>query len=549
MKPIPIGVDNFRDLITENYYYVDKTKVIEEILYNKNKVVLFPRPRRFGKTLLLSMMDSFFNIDKKEKELFQGLYIGNSVYMEECGKYPVIHVDFKELKRNTYEEVINQFKIMMSKLYAEKSYVKEILDKEEKQKFELIKGELGTKDDYTQAINLLSLWLSRYHKERVIILMDEYDAPITNSYINNIYEEVMSFMRGVFSSSLKGNENLKMGILTGITRVSKESVFSGFNNPLIFDIMSEQYNEYFGFTEKETKELLKYYGLELTKNIKEYYNGYNFGGTAIYNPWSILNYTFHKKITPYWFNTSDNALIKQILKETSEENKIEIEKLILGESITFPYNNMITFQDLQNNIENGEVIFNLLLASGYLTYDKSITNNYNEEEKYFKIPNREVKEEFIKIVKEMTVGFDANKKLSQFRESILHNEKEKIETFLNSLLSRGSYHDQKEAFYHGYLLGLFSIFSNELFIVKSNREAGIGRYDLLIEKVDRSIGMIIEIKIANTKEEMEEEAKIALNQIKEKKYYQELILDKVEQILEYAIVFCEKSCIVRNMQV
>lgn len=547
MKPVPIGVDSFRDLITENYYYVDKTKVIEEILYNKNKVVLFPRPRRFGKTLLLSMMDSFFNIDKKEKELFKGLYIGNSVYMEECGKYPVIHIDFKELKRNTYKEVMNQFKIMMSKLYAEKSYVKEILDKEEKQKFELIKGELGTKDDYIQAINLLSLWLSRYHKERVIILMDEYDAPITNSYINNIYEEVMSFIRGVFSSSLKGNENLKMGILTGITRVSKESVFSGFNNPLIFDIMSEQYNEYFGFTEKETKELLKYYGLELTKNIKEYYNGYNFGGTAIYNPWSILNYTFHKKITPYWFNTSDNALIKQILKETSEENKIEIEKLILGESITFSYNNMITFQDLQNNIENGEVIFNLLLASGYLTYDKTITSEITKKNRdYFKIPNKEVKEEFIKIVKNINHQHIIIEKEENFALSILNNEREKIEKYLNDTLLSVSYHDTKEMFYHGYMLGLFQIFIGSEYIVKSNREAGVGRYDLLIEKVDRSIGMIIEIKIANTKEEMEKEAEIALNQIKEKEYYQELVLDKVEQILEYAIVFYEKSCIVRN---
>ncbi len=343
MRPVPIGEDNFRRLIENNNYYVDKTKVIEEILYNKPLVSIFLRPRRFRKTLLLSMIDSFFNIDKKEKELFKGLYIESSEYMKECGKYPVIHVDFKELKRNTYEQVLNQFKIMIAKLYTEKSYVKEVLDEEEKRKFEIIKGELGTEDDYTQAINFLSAWLYRYHEERVIILIDEYDAPIVNSYVNHIYEEVMSLIRGVFSSSLKGNENLKMGILTGITRVSKESIFSGFNNPKIYDIMSEQYNEYFGFTESETKELLNDYGLELTQNIKEYYNGYNFGGAAIYNPWSILNYVQDKKVISYWFNTSDNALIKQILKETNEENKIEIEKLILGESITFAYNNMITF--------------------------------------------------------------------------------------------------------------------------------------------------------------------------------------------------------------
>ena len=278
MKPVPVGVDDFKDLITEDYYYVDKTKVIEEILYNKNKVVLFPRPRRFGKTLLLSMIDSFFNIDKKDRELFKDLYIESSEYFRECSKYPVIHVDFKELKCNTYEEVFNQFKIMMSKLFIEKEYVKEVLNESEKENFDLYLNRTGTKDDYKQAINLLSLWLSRYHKERVVILIDEYDAPITNSYVNNIYEEVMGLMRGVFSSSLKGNENLKMGILTGITRVSKESIFSGFNNPKIYDIMSEQYNEYFGFTEAETEKLLNYYGLELTDSIKEYYDGYNFGG-------------------------------------------------------------------------------------------------------------------------------------------------------------------------------------------------------------------------------------------------------------------------------
>ncbi len=546
MKPIPIGEDNFRRLIENNDYYVDKTKVIEEILYNNNLVVLFPRPRRFGKTLLLSMLDSFFNIDKKEKELFKGLYIEKSEYMKECSKYPVIHVDFKELKRNTYEEVLNQFKIMMSKLFTEKEYVKEVLNEAENRKFELIKNEQATKDDYTQAINLLSLWLFRYHKEKVIILIDEYDAPITNSYVNHIYEEVMSLMRGVFSSSLKGNENLKMGILTGITRVSKESIFSGFNNPLIFDIMSEQYNEYFGFTEDETKELLNYYGLELTQNIKEYYNGYNFGGTAIYNPWSILNYALHKKVIPYWFNTSDNALIKQILKETSEENKIEIEKLILGESISFTYDNMITFQDLQNNINNKHVIFNLLLASGYLTYDKSINDELTDKSiNYFKIPNKEVKEEFIKIITE-TINKEDLEKQVHFLKFFLNNEKEKIEKYINAQLLSMSYHDAKEMFYHGYALGLFTGFINKNFIVKSNREAGIGRYDLLIERIDRSIGMIIEIKIASTLEEMEELAIKALNQMKEKEYYQELKLDQVKNILEYAIVFCEKTCIVRN---
>ncbi len=548
MKKIPIGEDNFKRLIEKDAYYIDKTEVIKELLDNEIAVVLFPRPRRFGKTLLLSMLDSFFNIDtkKENKELFHGLYIEDSKYKNEFGKYPVIHVDFKELKQHTYEEVINQFKIIIAKLYTEKEYVKEVMNEAEIEKFNLLISGKGNETDYENAINLLSLWLKRYHKEKVIILIDEYDAPITNAYVNHIYEEVMNFLRSVFSSSLKGNDNLKMGILTGITRVSKESIFSGFNNPKIYDIMNEQYKEYFGFTEKETKEILKYYNLELTDEIKEYYDGYNFGGSFIYNPWSILNYISDKKITSYWFNTSDNALIKEILKKTSEENKIEIEKLILGESISFTYDNTITFKDLENNLNSKNIIFNLLLASGYLTFDKAVISEITSKKiEYFKIPNSEVREEFIKIVREIENQNVNDYEEEKFFLSLLKKETEEVEKYVNKRLLGMSYYDTKEMFYHGYMLGLFSGFINKNFIVKSNREAGIGRYDLMIEKKDRSVGIIIEIKIANNKEEMDNLASIALKQIEEKEYYKELELDGIKNIIKYSIVFFEKSCIIR----
>ena len=547
MKKIPIGEDNFKDLIEKNAYYVDKTEVIEELLYNETKVTLFPRPRRFGKSLLLSMIDCFFNVDEKQtnRELFKGLYIENSKYYKEFGKYPVIHVDFKELKQNTFEEVINQFKIMIAKLYSKKEYVKEVLNESERKTFIMYMNKEGNKDDYKQAINLLSIWLNRYHKEKVIILIDEYDAPITNAYVNEIYEEVMNFLRSVYSSSLKGNESLKFGILTGITRVSKESIFSGFNNLKIYDIMNKQYNEYFGFTEIETKELVKYYDIEFTEEIKEYYDGYNFGGKEIYNPWSILNYVQDKTLVPYWSNTSDNALIKEILKETSEENKEEIEKLILGESISFTYDNTITFSDLKDNINNEDVIFNLLLSSGYLTFDKDIKNHHNEINQYYKIPNKEVKEEFIKIIKSITLNGVSNRKILNFREVLLNNEIKEIEKTINEMLISMSYYDTKEMFYHGYILGLFSIFIGNEYIIKSNRESGLGRYDLMIEKKDRSIGIIIEIKLASQREEMEELASKALNQIKTQEYYKELELDKVEMINTYSIVFYGKECIVR----
>ena len=548
MKKIPIGEDNFKDLIEKNAYYVDKTEVIEELLYNETKVTLFPRPRRFGKSLLLSMIDCFFNVDEKQtnRELFKGLYIENSKYYKEFGKYPVIHVDFKELKQNTFEEVINQFKIMIAKLYSKKEYVKEVLNESERKTFIMYMNKEGNKDDYKQAINLLSMWLNRYHKEKVIILIDEYDAPITNAYVNEIYEEVMNFLRSVYSSSLKGNESLKFGILTGITRVSKESIFSGFNNLKIYDIMNKQYNEYFGFTEIETKELVKYYDIEFTEEIKEYYDGYNFGGKEIYNPWSILNYVQDKTLVPYWSNTSDNALIKEILKETSEENKEEIEKLILGESISFDYDNTITFSDLKNKINSKNVIFNLLLSSGYLTFDKKIFNNISKKEReYFKIPNEESREEFIRMIKEINSQNMSGEQDDNFLIAVLNKELNKIEKYLNQNLQSMSYYDTKEMFYHGYILGLFSIFIGNEYIIKSNRESGLGRYDLMIEKKDRSIGIIIEIKLASQREEMEELASKALNQIKTQEYYKELELDKVEMINTYSIVFYGKECIVR----
>ena len=548
MKKIPIGEDNFKDLIEKNAYYVDKTEVIEELLYNETKVTLFPRPRRFGKSLLLSMIDCFFNVDEKQtnRELFKGLYIENSKYYKEFGKYPVIHVDFKELKQNTFEKLYDHFKILISELYIEKEYVKEVLKDAEIKTFDMYINREGNEADYEKSINLLSKWLNRYHKEKVIILIDEYDAPITNAYVNEIYEEVMNFLRSVYSSSLKGNESLKFGILTGITRVSKESIFSGFNNLKIYDIMNKQYNEYFGFTEIETKELVKYYDIEFTEEIKEYYDGYNFGGKEIYNPWSILNYVQDKTLVPYWSNTSDNALIKEILKETSEENKEEIEKLILGESISFDYDNTITFSDLKNKINSKNVIFNLLLSSGYLTFDKKIVNEIsNFELDYFKIPNKEVREELKKIISEINSMELTKEEQSEFLMACLSNNKKQIEESLNQNLQSMSYYDTKEMFYHGYILGLFSIFIGNEYIIKSNRESGLGRYDLMIEKKDRSIGIIIEIKLASQREEMEELASKALNQIKTQEYYKELELDKVEMINTYSIVFYGKECIAR----
>ncbi len=547
MKSIPIGKDNFQKLIQENCYYVDKTSSIEELLKNGSDVVLYTRPRRFGKSLFISMLEHFFDIDKKEinKDLFKGLYISKSPYYKELSNYPVINLDFKNLKQDTYEDTYDFFIMLIEKLYTEKSYVVEILDEDEKNKFKRIKSGQAKYSEYQDSIYQLSIWLERYHQRKVVILIDEYDVPIQSGYLKGFYGEIVSLIKNVFSSCLKGNDSLKFGVLTGVLRVSKESIFSDLNNLKVYDMMSPNYLEAFGFTEKETKELLKYYGLELTSEVKDFYDGYNMNGISIYNPWSILNYADEKSLNSYWINTSGNDLIIKLLSEASKENKIDIEKLVTGESIDFIYNDKLTYLDLdkKQSIDN---ILNLMYASGYLTIDKKVKEGY-QNNYYVKIPNKEVKELIVNIISYAYIDDSSviRRCLNNFEKSLLENNKEEMENNLNKMLESISYMDTYENFYHGYMLGIFQNFLLNDYIVKSNREGGLGRFDVLIEKKDRSFGCVFEFKIVESESEMENMASLANNQMKEKEYYKELQLDKVSNIHEYALVFCGKKCIVR----
>ncbi len=547
MKKIPVGKDNFQKLIQENCYYVDKTSSIEELLKNGSDVVLYTRPRRFGKTLFMSMLEHFFDIEKKEinQDLFNGLYISKSPYFSEFGSYPVISLTFKNLKQNTYDEVYEQFVMLIEKLYTEKSYVVEVLDEDEKNKFKRIKSGQAKYSEYKDSLYQLSIWLERYHQKKVVILIDEYDAPIQSGYLNGFYKEVVNLISSVFSACLKTNNSLKMGILTGVLRVSKESIFSDLNNLDVVDMMSKRYTESFGFTEKETKELLEYYDLELTRDVKDFYDGYNMNGVSIYNPWDILKYAQEHELMSYWVNTSGNDLVIKLLSETKEENKIEIEKLTTGESIEFIYNDKLTYLDLdkKQSIDN---ILNLMYASGYLTIDKKVKEGY-QNNYYVKIPNKEVKELIINIISYAYIDDSSviRRCLNNFEKSLLENNKEEMENNLNKMLESISYMDTYENFYHGYMLGIFQNFLLNDYIVKSNREGGLGRFDVLIEKKDRSFGCIFEFKIVESETEMEEESLKAKKQMKEKEYYKELQLDKVENIKEYALVFCGKKCIVR----
>lgn len=340
-------------------------------MQTKAYVSLFPRPRRFGKSLMISTIDEFFNVEKKDenKNLFKGLYIEKSKYKKEQGKYPIIKLNLKSVEANTWKEIYSGIKEIIRQLYESKRYVMEILNDEEKELYKKFLIEEADLSKYKQSLKILSEYLYKYYHEKVIILIDEYDVPIQKGYLKGFYAEIVDFIKGLFNNALKTNENIEFAIMTGVLRVSKESIFSDLNNVEVYFTTDKQYDEYFGFTEQETKKLLEEYNLELTPEVKKMYNGYIFGNQEIYNPWSIINYAKRRELLSYWINTSGNDLLQQIFDKTQEETKEMVEKLILGETITCKYNDKVTFLDL-NNIdleEANDIASNFLLVSGYLT--------------------------------------------------------------------------------------------------------------------------------------------------------------------------------------
>ena len=317
VKKVPIGRDDFKEVIEENLYYVDKTRIIEELLDKKKYVTLFPRPRRFGKSLFISMLDNFFNIEYKDtnKNLFDGLYISKSEYYSYLSSKPVIKLDFKELKKDTYEELYASFKELIISLYTKYEFILDRLSSGEQDIFNSIKKGIAEVVRYEKSIKYLSEMVYKYYNIKPIILIDEYDVPIERGYINNFYDDVVKLIRNVFSNALKGNHSISFAVMTGVLRVSKESLFSDLNNVDVYNMTDKDYNEYFGFTENETKKLLDYYGLNLDEEVKNMYDGYNFGGIHIYNPWSVLKYAERRELEPYWVNTSGNELIIKVIKK------------------------------------------------------------------------------------------------------------------------------------------------------------------------------------------------------------------------------------------
>ena len=535
MKKIPIGVENFKEIINNNCYYVDKTKFIEKILNDGSKIKLFTRPRRFGKTLNMSTIKHFFDIKNNEenRKLFNNLDIEKSVYIKEQGQYPVIFISMKGIKDITWEEAKSSLKILISKLYSEFKYLLDNLDEFDLPRF---KKYLLADIDFANlknALEFLTRVLYEKHKKEVILLIDEYDSPLISAYEHNYYDEAINFFKVFYGEALKTNDYLKMGIITGIIRVIKAGIFSDLNNLRVYSILDKQYSDFFGFTEKEVEKMLIDFNIEYNlPEVKSWYDGYKFGDTEVYNPWSILNFVQNRELEGYWIGTSGNFLIKEVLKDSNSEINISLEKLFNGEKIE----EVITGNSDLSSLLSYHEIWELLLFSGYLTVDKKI-----EEDVYsLRLPNKEIRKFFKNEFIDITFG------ASEFRKTMETLKNNKIEEFeknlQNILLKSTSYMDGKnENFYHGLFLGM-SFYLDNKYSVKSNREAGLGRYDVLIEPINKKErAFILEFKVTDSEKNLEKFSKEALEQIINKKYNIELIEKGIKNITYIGIAFYKKQ--------
>ena len=536
MKKIPIGVDDFKEIISNDFYYVDKTKSIEDILSDGSKVKLFTRPRRFGKTLNMSTLKYFFDINNavENRKLFNGLDIEKSEYISEHGKYPVIFISMKGIKATTWLASLFAIKGLIAELYNEFEFIRDILNKAELEKFDKI---WLKKDDgeYENALKNLTAFLYKYYKKEVILLIDEYDNPLITAHKYDYYDDALPFFKVFYGEALKTNPYLKMGVMTGIIRVIKAGIFSDLNNLRVYSILNRQYSDFFGFTQSEVESALKYFNIENEiPEVKSWYDGYKFGDSGVYNPWSILNFLTDKKLIPYWIDTSDNFLINQTLKNVNSDTMETLQKLFSGESVEENINGNSDLSILLGD----EEVWELLLFSGYLTIDKKIGEDY-ENVYTLRLPNREVKEFF----KQKFI--DINFGESLFRntmESLKKNKIEDFEKYLQNILLRStSFNDIKnEDFYHGLIWGM-SLFLDKDYYVNSNKESGLGRYDIIIEpKNKNNRGFILEFKVVKEEEDLNKVSKEAIEQIINKKYDTQLKERGIKNITLVGIAFFKK---------
>ena len=545
-KAVPVGIEDFERIVREDYYYVDKTQLIEELLINRAPVTLFTRPRRFGKTLNMSMIKYFFDVKNKEenKKLFENLKIYNSEYMSEQGKYPVIFISLKDLKGDTWEECLKRLKLFIFDLYAEFEYIREKMNEWDKRKFEKVLYEKED-TDYIMSLKFLSDSLYKYHGEKVIILIDEYDAPIINAFDKGYYNEAVNFFQTFYSSALKTNSSLKYGILTGITRIIKEGIFSGLNNLYVNTILSRDYSEYFGLLESEVVEMLDYFDMKYKiEEVREWYNGYIFGESEVYNPWSIVNYIKEKEIKAYWANVSGNTLLENMLNHAGESVYEDLKRFTDGESIEKYISDGTTIKSL---LSNDDEIWQLLLYSGYLTKDRKqkeidVTTEYTDVCN-LRIPNKEIRKYFGNMFLNRFFGTEV--KTNILMKALEGGDIKKFEKTLGeimiNMLSHFDLDKEMEKIYQVFMIGLVGFLMGKYEII-SNDESGYGRYDLaMIPIKSNEKAYLMEFKISKTKKGMEESAEKALKQIDEKKYDTKLKARGIKNILKIGIAFYGKE--------
>jgi hypothetical protein len=550
--PLPIGLSSFESVIEDGYYYVDKTLFIRDILAKKATVSLGSRPRRFGKTLTQTMLKCFFEDTapiggKDTRSLFRGLKIeaAGDEYLEHQGKYPVIFLSFKEAETDTFAEACDFFKSMIAEEFCRHRYVMEkITEKKDMDEFESVSTGKGDISIYKHSLKSLSKHLEKYHGRKPIILIDEYDVPLQWSWSNGFYEEMIKFIRPLLSSALKDNPYLQLAVLTGCLRISKESIFTGLNNPEIISILTKDYSEYFGFTQDEMDIMLEHYGLESKRQIiRDWYNGYLFGNTVVYNPWSSIHVVknwladINELPKPYWANTSKNEIVRKLIDRADDEAKAELETLMAGGTISKMIHEDITYNDVYQNAEN---LWNFLFFTGYLKKVGETADSRGRIIIEMKIPNKEVDIIFDGKIREWFENRLAEKDLTAFFNAVLAGDVETFQRELAELLLDSiSYMDSEEAFYHGFMLGTLKRLKG--YTVKSNRETGHGRSDLVMRGgTDKAI--IFEFKIAKKFDMLPAECEDALKQIEDNDYAADSICEGYTDIMKYGIAFYKKRC-------
>lgn len=552
-KPLPIGIKDFKRLIDDKYYFVDKTLMIKELIESQTIVGLFTRPRRFGKTLNMSMIQRFFEkTDESNAYLFDGLKISEFPgCMQYQGQYPVISLSLKSMKQGSYKDAFHMFKVLIAREYdRHKDILKsDKISDSEKDLFHSILTQKAEDAIYLDSIKFLSDIIVKYYNKNVIILIDEYDVPLENAFHQGFYMDMVNLIRSVFESALKTNSSLDRAFLTGCLRVSKESIFTGLNNLDIFTIISPMFTDSFGFTPDEITDILKYYKLEDKANeIKEWYDGYLFGDTQIYNPWSTINYIKNLTVNPnypckpYWSNTSSNEIVKRLIEESNDRTKNAIEELINGTPVRSQIYEDITYGTID---VNSEYIWSFLLFTGYL---KVINYETIGDETYYEmvIPNTEVKSIYKNTIRawfEKKINADGR---TDILEAILKADAEKLEDLLCTwMVNTISCFDEQENYYHGFVTGLVSGFNG--YMVVSNRESGNGRFDLVVKQRSKwNYAAILEFKIVDKYNQMTKACEDALKQIEEKDYEASLRDEQYENIAKLGICFCQKRCRVKS---